>query len=163
MYRGFAFASGCNCAFRREAILEGYAPDYVPVAWEDVATSFRARVVGHGVGWSPRARILYRARPRGAPMFRRAISSGVGQRKLDREFNDVLWSDRGAQLLRRTAWLVVNAARLTNPDFRARWRWEAGATLGVAIEHVLPGAWAGRYSARPQRVLEMVASLDSAA
>jgi glycosyltransferase involved in cell wall biosynthesis len=159
-YRGFAYASGNNCAFRREAIPEGYAADYIPVAWDDEATSLRARVAGHRLGWCPRARILYRGRPKGNPTFRRAISSGVGQRKLDREFEGVLWPDRGAKLIRRTGWLVANAPRLASPGFRETWRWEAGATLGVALEHVLPGVWAGMFSTKPQRARALVADAD---
>jgi glycosyltransferase involved in cell wall biosynthesis len=148
-YRGTPYAPGGNCGWRKDALPQGYAVDYV--VGEDGATSFRALLRGHRVVWCPDARLLNRERPPGARLFSRAVASGVARSRLDREFGVRLWPGARPYLTRTVIRTMLAAPRCASERGRARWAWEAGVTLGAVVEHLVPGLWLGRHSARAGR------------
>ncbi len=140
-FGGIPVASGCNFGFRRDALPQGYAADYLLGA--DHATSLRARAEGFPVGWAPNAKVLYGQRDKIG--LRRIVTSGVGNVYLEREFGGVLWPSRGPRIGRRVGWLVLNLPLLlSRADGRKHWKWQFGLTLGTALEWTLPGLYVGR-------------------
>jgi glycosyltransferase involved in cell wall biosynthesis len=145
---GIPYAAGCNCGYRRDAIPDGFAGEYL--VGSDGATSWRALRRGHSVGWVPEARVLFRERPAGQKSMRRLLSAGAAGMMQDREFAD-LFGRAPRFPFRGIGWCTVHAVEVVRGPGRVRWRFRFGTTLGAAIEYVAPGRWFAMQRRRRRR------------
>jgi GT2 family glycosyltransferase len=138
------FATGANCAVRREVIdhLGGWSPRYVR-SGEDVDFSWRAQLAGYRIGFAPAAVVHYRHRRSGSATRRQNIGYGYAHAVLHSDFRS-RGLKRGSVLQVLLPWAKV-AARvpiaLVRPERRLGWQAAVGFSWGKVIGMFAERAW----------------------
>jgi glycosyltransferase involved in cell wall biosynthesis len=126
------FASGGNCAMRREVFerLGGYDESFAGL--EDIEFSMRAAAAGISVQFVPEARIQYRYRDDVASLWRQGRFYGASVPVLAKRARQLgLPPPSRVSGLKSWAWLVVNAPKLASADGRLAWLWVLANRVGA--------------------------------
>lgn len=134
------FASGGNCAIRREVFerLGGYDEDFVGL--EDIEFSLRARAMGASIAAAPDAVLSYRMREGLKAVWRQGLFYGRGRPALIARAKHMgLPAPSRLEGLRSWGWLVVNLPSVRTRTGRHKLVWVLANRIGV-----LRGAIAAR-------------------
>ena len=137
------YASGCNAAYRREALdaIGGFGSHNL--RREDVEASWLATGLGHSLGFSARSRILYVQRANTMSRAKQSFAWGAGMEALRRQFGS------GPDLVQPLRTRVKRAAAASvsgRGDHLVAW----ASVAGQIVERSFPGRSFERIRVRAQ-------------